>query len=302
LRLPAGFRVGVATHTGMLRSGNEDDYLLLAPGDAAKVAGMDELSGSLVAAVADGMGGVAGGAEASRACLRGLAWGILQAPVSRAEDPEVVLTNALKRGFAGACRRVYEQAQLVPSLREMGSTLTVMVVGSRRLVLGHLGDTRAYRLRGEVLEQLTEDHAVPGQAHRLLRCVGAGQEAEEPDVSTSDLLPADRFLLCSDGVWSTVGSEQIAAQLARDDPQAAAERLVELANAAGGPDNSTVVVIHRTESVTPHDVALPSVETSMRRELDRDGRRLGPPRWPWLLLGLSAALAGWLLARSGWLG
>lgn len=283
MRVPAAYDVGVATHTGRVRSANEDDFLLVAP----------ETAGCrLLAAIADGMGGVAGGAEASRAGLHGFASGFLAGA-----GPDADLEAAVRNGFAAACVRVHEQARLVPALREMGTTLTVAAFGPGDLVVGHVGDTRAYRLRGGDLQQLTTDHASREHKNRLLRCIGGGQESEEPDVVRQDARPGDRFLLCSDGVWSTVPAPRIAEVLGRLPPQAAARRLVELANAAGGPDNATAVVVQFTGGHgAVRDVPLPAEESSRLGEPWRRQGRVGAPRWPWFLLGatllLAAAIAG----------
>ena len=146
-------------------------------------------------------------------------------------------------------------------------------------------------MRDAQLLQLTEDHASSEQQNRLLRCIGAGLAAEEPDLVTVGTRPGDRLLLCSDGVWSTVAERRLAEVLQRQPPQAAAERLVALANAAGGPDNSTAIVVHvLAVGESGASAPLPPRETSRMLELTRRPARLGPSRWPWLLLAVSLVL------------
>jgi protein phosphatase len=287
VKLPARFQVGVATHTGLLRSTNEDDYLLVAPPQGRPF--------ELAAAVADGMGGVTGGAEASRAGLRGLATGLLAGPSD--------LAAGVAQGFAVAWQRVLEHAAVVPALREMGTTLTAIAFAGGRAVVGHVGDTRAYLLRDGELRQLTTDHALREQSNRLLRCIGGGQAAHDPDLAEVEPRAGDRFLLCSDGIWNTVPAPRLAEVLGRLPAQAAAERLVLLANGAGGPDNGTALVVHvggAKATGAEHEVPLPVAESTRVAELTLAGgrSRLGAPRWAGLLLLVSVLLL--LVALLRW--
>ncbi|MEC7585197.1 MAG: protein phosphatase 2C domain-containing protein [Planctomycetota bacterium] len=293
MRVPDGVVVGVATHTGLSRSVNEDDYVVVALAedlpDPSQVAGEPVVDGSLqgctlFAAVADGMGGVAGGAEASRAGLRGFAAGFLRASVAEAGAPD--REAMMRNGFASACERVVEQAELVPALRDMGTTLTVLALYPDSVVMGHIGDTRAYRLRDGLLERLSTDHASEEHSHWLLRCVGGGQPAEEPDVLRFDARPGDRFLLCSDGVWGTVALENLVGMLASEPPDIVAEELVDRANRAGGPDNATALVLELGEprGESGKEVVLPAEESSRLLEVAGRRQRLGGPLWPWLLM------------------
>lgn len=284
MKIPARFRVGVATHTGLVRTANEDDYLLLAPPGERPVA--------LLAAVADGMGGVTGGTEASRSGLRGLASGLLSAL-----DGDVA--SALSRGFEGASARVREQARLVPALHEMGTTLTALACGNDRAVIGHVGDSRAYLLRQGRLEQLTKDHALAEQRNRLLRCIGGGLEDQHPDLIEVELTDGDRLLLCSDGIWGVVDDRTVRDILGQRLPSIAAEQLVAAALAAGGPDNGTAVVVDvvAVESGSPLvEVELSPDEVSRRSDLLRRSR-LGPSRWPWLVLAVAAAFGCFAVFR-----
>ena len=286
MKVPRRFQLGVATHTGVVRSTNEDDYFLLAPPNGQPCL--------LLAAVADGMGGVTGGAEASRSGLRGFASGLLAAKPGD-------LDAAVRRAFDTACRRVHEQARAVPALRDMGTTLTALAFGPDAAVLGHICDSRAFRLRGNRLEQLTTDHASREQQNRLLRVIGGGQSAEVPDLEVLELQPGDRFLLCSDGVWTTVPDARIIDLLQRQEAQAAAERLVQAAISAGGPDNATAVVVYlgaAAGDAEAIDMNLPSEESSRAAELSRQARSGQRQRLPWiLLLGLAAVLGALVLLQ-----
>jgi protein phosphatase len=287
--------IGAATHTGCVRRTNEDDYLVLFPEDEALLARRGR-----VLALADGMGGVTGGAEASRAAVRALA------EVFLAEEPELdEAESRMRDGFRRACRRVWQQSRESPSLRGMGTTLTVLNLVDGKVVLGHVGDSRCYLLREGKLALLTQDHAMRGQENRLTRCVGGGRDTEDVDVTALEALPGDRFLLASDGLWDTVPESELRELLAAMEPQAAADEMVSRANVRGGPDNSTALVL-RIEAVAANgdgrgelrDVALPAAETWRAPAPPRRRMSLRAPVWPWLLLAASAVLGALAVARS----
>jgi protein phosphatase len=290
VKLPGNLLVGAATHTGLQRSANEDDYL------AVVLPAADGRAGSVLLAVADGMGGAAGGAEASRAALRALAASLLGSHGDAEER--------MRQGFAAACARVHEQSREVPSLRDMGSTLTVLLLHESQAAIGHVGDTRCLLVRGGGLAQLTTDHAVRTPESYLTRCIGGGQATEQPDVATVELQPGDRLALVTDGLWSTVEAADLLRVLTAMPPQAAAERLVRMANAAGGPDNATALVLEwqgaPADGAAEHEVALPREELSRSAELDRSGDALTVARWPWLALALAAALLAVAALRLVW--
>lgn len=229
-------RVGARTDVGRVREGNEDSYMVHAP----------------LYAVADGMGGHQGGEVASKVALETLGRLTLEDSADTAPN----LADAVRE----ANRAVLDRASTDPGLHGMGTTLTALVAEGDRVFLAHVGDSRAYLLRDGRMEQLTEDHTVVEglvQEGRLTR-----QEAEihpqrsiltralgvdgdiEVDEKSQDVRPGDRILLCSDGLTGMVPEQEIERILAElEDPQRAAEALVEAANDAGGQDNITAVVL-----------------------------------------------------------
>lgn len=283
--------VAAATHTGRVRTSNEDDYLILMPSDWSFV----EQRGRVVA-LADGMGGVTGGAEASRSATRAVSQSFLQTSPDAADAKQ-----RMRLGFELACSRVYELSHQSPSLRGMGTTLTVLNLLEGRAVLGHVGDSRCYRLRGGELEQLTEDHAVSGQENRLTRCVGGGRREERADVTEFEVRQGDCFLLATDGLWDLVAAEDIRRAMGGADVQAAAEGLVELANRNGGSDNSTAVML-RVQAPSAsgralREVSLPAEEPRPTGAALGPGRRLRAPRWPWVIVFVSLVLGTLAVAR-----
>ncbi len=300
--------IGAATHTGLVRSANEDDFLLYVPQDREQL----REYGCLFA-VADGMGGVSGGAEASRAAVRALVGSFVQdhdsadtpstpenAEMGRG-DEDRLMADRMRAGFAAAHRQVLEISRENPSLRDMGTTLTVANFNGSRLLLGHVGDSRCLLVRNGQLAQLTQDHAVRSPESYLTRCVGAGQESIEVDVAHHRLQVGDRILLVTDGLWSMVDEAELLRIARNAQPQAAAEALVRRANRSGGPDNSTVVIVH-VQSVDGHvgemqSVDLPTDEVRQPSSLHARDGSLVAPRWPWLLTASSMLLVAVALAK-----
>jgi serine/threonine protein phosphatase PrpC len=231
--------VGAATDVGRVRERNEDGFLTREP----------------LFAVADGMGGHRGGSVASKLALEVLSQ--MGGDSMTGDGAALGLAEMVTR----ANEAVLDAASEQPKLTGMGTTLTAIVVQPGRLHLAHVGDSRAYLLRDGALRQLTEDHSLvqrmvkegkltPEEAevhpHRSVLTRALGVEPElEVDKETIDVQPGDRLLLCSDGLTTMVSEKEIQTFLAEhDNPQAAAEALVEAANQAGGVDNITAVVLH----------------------------------------------------------
>lgn len=222
---------------GKVRQQNEDS-VLPAPGT-------DGTTDQLVAAVADGMGGAAGGEVASATAMAAAA----------AVSAEVALR------IEAANLAVVEAAGQRPRLRGMGTTLTMGIFSADgSLQIGHVGDSRAYLMRGEVFTQVTTDHsfvnemlttgrmtAEEAEDHPyrsvLTRVVGL-EPGVEVEVANLELTAGDRVLICSDGLTGMLSDEAITGLLlANPGPVAAADALLGAANAAGGVDNISVVLV-----------------------------------------------------------
>jgi serine/threonine protein phosphatase PrpC len=283
MMLPARFRVGVCSHAGAVRTANEDDYLIACAGGV----------GPFFVGVADGMGGHAGGAEASRTALRAIAAEAL----AGGDDA----TARMQRGFAAAARRIADASAVVPALRGMGTTATAVCFDGDAVAVGHVGDSRLYRVRDDRCERLTEDHAAPAPENLLTRCIGGGRDDVAADVAVHDVAPGDRFVLVSDGVWNVVPEATLARLAARREPQEAAEELVRQALALGGPDNATAVVVEARAGAAPGAmtlVDLPRDERPDDRSLWPRAAALPSPAAPWALLAAGVALLAFAALRA----
>lgn len=268
---PLVFNCGTATTVGLLRSQNQDS-LGCTVLDIRDDVGRDQPLGIFI--VADGMGGEAAGEIASRIgariataeLVRQLLVPTVAMPALEPFAPEyttgattvATLAQALAIAVDAANRQV---RALAAALQEStGTTLTAVVAAGGRAVLAHLGDSRAYLLRSDTLVQLTKDHSLLARLteldHPLLNDPSfgmprnylyrsLGQEDESPpDMMEFPLAPGDRMLLCSDGLWDELDDATLRRALtSTDDPVECANHLVRLANAAGGHDNSTAIVV-----------------------------------------------------------
>jgi PPM family protein phosphatase len=229
-------RYAVRSDVGLLREGNEDSAY----------------AGPHLLAVADGMGGHAAGEVASAATIQTISQ--LDAEYSQPD-----LVQALADAVASANMRLQEMIYSDPSTEGMGTTLTAMLWSGPHAAICHIGDSRAYLLRDRRLYQITHDHtlvqslvdegriteddvATHPQRSLLLRALD-GRTIAEPDLSTLEALPGDRFLLCSDGLSGVVTEETLEHALGMfPDPDQVAMQLVDLAIRGGGPDNITCIV------------------------------------------------------------
>ena len=242
----AGTRYVGRSDVGRSRSENQDYMGVFRAGDR------------LLAVVADGMGGHAGGFEASRIAVDAMRSVLLES----AETAPVAMLNA---GLIRAHERILEAGAGSPELKKMGTTLVAVLVDKEQAWFGHVGDSRAYMLRDGALYLITLDHS---RVHRMLlegmikaeqvadhpmghileRSVGASAKIE-PEVRSEPvaLQSGDRIVLCSDGVWSVVGDEDVARLAGAASLPLAVEGLVGVALARMADDNATVVIVEATQ-------------------------------------------------------
>jgi protein phosphatase len=231
-------RSAVVSDTGRRRRHNEDQYVCVPP----------------LFAVADGMGGAQAGEIAS-----GLAAAVLNEAAGDERGEERVASLVQE-----ANRRVFQRSNEDAATSGMGTTMTVALVDGDTIAFGHVGDSRAYRIRGGTVEQLTDDHSLVGELVRSGRLSieeaeshpqrsvitrALGTEADvDVDTFTVQAEPGDIYLICSDGLTDMVPSRELQALLADrvDDLDELARVLVDAANAGGGEDNITVVLFQMT--------------------------------------------------------
>ena len=298
----------VASDTGRRRRRNEDNYVVAPP----------------LFAVADGMGGAQAGEVASR----------LAASALEGEDSDGL--QGLERIDAliqEANRRIYDRASTDPAASGMGTTMTVALVEEMTVAIGHVGDSRAYLVRGEQMEQLTDDHSlvnellksgrlseeeahVHPQRSVITRAVGTDPDVDV-DGFTIEAEEGDVFLLCSDGLTDMVEDEEILelVHTHRDDLDKAVKALVTAANRGGGEDNITAVAFRISADApvsTEDTVAMPAITEDEEEPDERTREQVQEPtpaapapdarRVRFVLIGLvvllvAAALVIWGLSR-----
>ncbi|MFO0651065.1 MAG: Stp1/IreP family PP2C-type Ser/Thr phosphatase [Polyangiales bacterium] len=239
---------------GLHREHNEDSFALL-----------DQHGLYLVA---DGMGGHKAGDVASKMATETLraffdstaredaTWPFHYDPSLSAEE------NRLMAGIKVANKSIYERSATSDEHRGMGTTLVGVLIatGSAKAYIGHVGDSRCYRVRGRSIAQLTQDHSLVNEYMRAMPHLSAAQRDELPrnvitralgmnervvvDVASEELMAGDRYVLCSDGLSGMISDEEILRTLlAHEDDNAACEALIALANHHGGEDNITAVIV-----------------------------------------------------------
>lgn len=246
-RIMASLKFGAKTDLGRVRDNNEDKFDFFEPEDPAVLATKGRFY-----AVADGMGGHSAGQIACEMALKAVIQSYYGSPSSDTE-------SSLKRAVEEANALIHATAQAMPDRQGMGTTLTAAVVRDDKLVIAQVGDSRAYLLRGGAISQMTEDHSWVAEQVRLgtmtlaeaqvspfrniiTRSMGTAPQVE-PDIFTHDLQEGDTLVLCSDGLSGHLEPPEILAVAGSYSPSVAALTLIDAANARGGRDNITAVVL-----------------------------------------------------------
>ena len=244
---------GGMTDLGRVRTNNEDCFRIVEPLN--------------LFVLSDGMGGEAHGEVASELAVETIVKFCMDpqadaggALLSNPEPSWSEKTRRLTNAVHLANKNIYEAAEAHPEQHGMGATLTAAWIDGSRVSIAHVGDSRAYLLRGGTLQQLTSDHSLVAEQVRrgiltaaeaeesemqsvLLRALGALPEIEI-DAEEHTLFARDILMLCCDGLTRMVTEPEIAGTLqAEPDPTRAAEKLIALANERGGVDNITVIIV-----------------------------------------------------------
>ncbi|MGS2614071.1 PP2C family protein-serine/threonine phosphatase [Micromonospora sp. LZ34] len=233
-------RYAAHSDRGLIRDGNQDSVY----------------AGPRLLAVADGMGGMAAGDVASNIVIGAMA------PLDE-DVPGDALVDALRSAVGTANQQLRDTVDANPQLEGMGTTLTATLFSGSKLGMVHIGDSRAYLLRNGEFAQITKDDtyvqmlvdegrisAEEASSHpqrSLLTRALDGRDID-PEYSVRQVLPGDRYLICSDGLSGVVSADTIADTMREyADPQQCVERLVQLALRGGGPDNITVIIADATD-------------------------------------------------------
>jgi serine/threonine protein phosphatase PrpC len=251
--LSKALEVATATDPGMVRSHNEDSIAA------------DAASGFVI--LADGMGGYNAGEVASGIATALLGTNLKQVLASvepggiETESGEPLAVKILREQIAGANASIYQAARSQPQYAGMGTTLVVGLFYDNRLSVGHIGDSRLYRLRQDEFKQITRDHSllqeqidsgmITEQMAKLshnknlvTRALGIDPEVE-PEIHTHEVEAGDIYLLCSDGLSDMVEDGEISLTLSslQANVQLASQQLVQMANDNGGRDNVSVILV-----------------------------------------------------------
>lgn len=244
--------VGEGTDRGRVRDENQDATVFFRTSDDVWT----------LLIVCDGMGGHAGGSQASAIASEAVGQGF--ADLVETIGP----VNALRDSIKAANRQIIHFAERNTELRGMGTTCAVLAVSGNKAYIAHVGDSRVYRIRPQSVEQITKDHSYVQQmmdkgllspeqanqhpdANRLMRCLGGESDVDIDVIGPEPVLAGDRYLLCSDGLWGQVSAIEIAAMSMAFSAQDAVNRLINLANERGGPDNISVQIYHQGDAHPP---------------------------------------------------
>jgi protein phosphatase len=299
------FNIECASHTdvGLRRSHNQDAHAVLSATDPEQWQQRGH-----VFLVADGMGAHAVGELASKIA----ADSIPHIYSKHVQDGPVA---ALRRAFVEANLTIHNRGQANQEFAGMGTTATALVLRSDGAWVGHVGDSRCYRVRHGKIEQLSFDHSLlwemarrqkksPDQIENvpsnvIIRSLGPEALVQVDVEGPHPLLPGDVFVLCSDGLSGPVDDRQIGAVAQSLPPADAARMLVHLANMQGGPDNITAIVA-RVKDATPTAERRALVRPKILRKLILKGvwAVWGFAPWPLLFLGAGILLAGLAIYRT----
>lgn len=242
------YQAVAATDVGSVRDNNEDHLVFIRPFD-----GKTRASHGCLALVADGMGGHSGGELASKMATEIIARNYF--------DTNKDILDSLQRAFEEANKAIFQKAANNPSLKGMGTTCTAVILLNDQIYLGHVGDSRAYLIKGDKMFQLSTDHTY------VQHLLNSGQISQEESLchprrnvitqalGTSAKLKADftqhelkfeqgdRLLICSDGLYEYLNSEELQQILAEMSLNESAQSLIDLAKQRGGHDNISVLIV-----------------------------------------------------------
>jgi protein phosphatase len=285
-------RHAALTDVGVKRSHNQDACTAQPAVDASGFAAHGHIF-----VVADGMGGHAVGEKASAKAVRDI-------PLLYIKHVRDGVIAAIRRAFQETNAGIYTIGQQNPEFRGLGTTSTALIIRPEGAWIGHVGDSRAYRIRDGKAEQLTFDHSWVWEIARrqgvdpddlgdfkknvIIRSLGPDPEVEVDIEGPHPVQPGDTFLLCSDGLTGVVTPQEVGAVITAMPADEAARFLVQLANLRGGPDNITILIVQIPNGNGTAERAKAARQGPIRKALS-GWNRVVP--WPFSLLGGGCAVA-----------
>ena len=285
-------RYAALTDVGVKRSHNQD---ACAAQPAVDAAGFEATGHVFV--VADGMGGHAVGEKASAKAVRDI-------PFLYLKHAKEGVAPALRRAFNETNAGIHAIGQDNPEFRGLGTTSTALILRPEGVWVGHVGDSRAYRIRNGIAEQLTFDHSWVWEIARrqgvdpdelgdfkknvIIRSLGPDPEVEVDLEGPHPIEPGDSFLLCSDGLTGVVTPQEVGAVVSAMSPEDAARLLVHMANLRGGPDNITVLIVRVPGGSVSEPGKKPAKPSTLNRAAAAWNRAMP---WPFTALGVGSLLA-----------
>ena len=239
-------KIFARTDIGKAREMNQDSYFISTPNDDVKLF-----------ILADGMGGYEGGEVASILAIECAKSYILNNFEQIPKEKEEIM-NLIRNAIEYANLRVYEESQEHERLKEMGTTIDVSLIYNGKVYVGHVGDSRVYRIRNEIIRKITTDHSYVEKLikegsitkeesyhhpkrNMLMKALGCNSLVE-PDVLCKGFMKDDILLMCSDGLTNMIKEEDIF-RIIIDNINNPADKLIEQANNNGGYDNVTAIVL-----------------------------------------------------------
>lgn len=241
-------KVFTRTDIGKTRSMNQDSFFV----------SENKKNGLNLYILADGMGGYKGGEIASKVAITAVSKYITEKFETISKDKQSIL-DLIEDAIEFANSAIYEESEQDEELQDMGTTLEVVLIYKGKIYMGHIGDSRVYRIRKNKMKKITTDHSYvekliqDGEITReesynhpkknlLIKALGTDEDVE-PDLIYTVLNPSDIIIMCSDGLTNMLREEEILDIVKENTDEKITEILVDKANEAGGRDNITVIVI-----------------------------------------------------------
>ena len=240
-------KIYAETDIGMVRQTNQDAYYI-----------SEENDNYILCILADGMGGYTGGEIASRLACMSAAQYIKQNFDDNKQYTKEEIMDIIKKAMEYSNKVVYEKSKKEKELEQMGTTLEVCLIYNNRVHIGHIGDSRIYRIRQNIMRKITTDHSYVQKLvkdgtitkeeaihhpkkNMLMKALGCEEEIE-PDIMVKGFNPNDIILICSDGLTNMI-SEQEIYNIIIEDTKNATTHLIKKAKELGGYDNITAIII-----------------------------------------------------------